>query len=344
MSATTYVGLVRDHSASMDGLQKGAAADYNLTIAGIRQSVLDEGHPAIISVVECGVGPMGRYRLVEEGVPAGKIQNITSYSTSGSATPLWDSVGAAIQACRDAAKRNGDLDREDTAFLIMVITDGEENRSTQWTAASLSAEIRRLQATDRWTFAFRVPRGSKRVLTGLGIPEGNVIEWEQSEKALSQSTQATVSGVQSYFKGRASGARSSSSFYADVSSLTKTEVKEALTEIKYGIQTAKVRPSEDGMAIRDFCVSRFNDYTPGGALYELTKSEKVQGHKRIAIREASTGKFYTGPAARQLLGLPDSGDIRLVPSHNGGKFDIFVQSTSFNRKLVGGTTVVYLKV
>lgn len=339
---TTYIGLVRDHSVSMSDLRRGAAQDFNTTVESIKQSVLDEGQPAKISVVECGVGPLGKVRVMEQGVPVGRIEPIVNYVTSGNSTPLWDSVGAVIQECRDAARRDNALDAPDTTFLVMIITDGEENSSRQWTSRSLAEEFRRLQNTDRWTFVFRVPRGSRQSLSRLGIPDGNIMEWEQTERALAQSTQATVSGVQNYFRAVKSGQKSSTSFYADASKLSTTEVKQALTEMN-GVKAARVQSHENGSAIREFCMERFGEFAPGHALYQLTKPEKVQDYKTIAIREIATGKFYSGPSARQLLGLPPYGDIKIVPAHMTGRFDIFVQSNSVNRKLVGGTTVVYVR-
>jgi hypothetical protein len=50
--------------------------------------------------------------------------------------------------------------------------------------------------------------------------------------------------------------------------------------------------------------------------------------------------MYSGSDARTLIGLPTSGNARLHPG-NHGNYDIFIQSTSINRKLVGGTGVLY---
>jgi hypothetical protein len=342
MANTTYIGVVRDHSASMTRVVKGAIADYNLTIDGIKDSVLNEGQNARVTVVECGVGSYAKVVLKEHGVPVGRVAPLSSYPTSGNRTPLWDSVKKAIEACRQAAVDNHDDEHEGTAYLLMVITDGQDNTSAT-TASQMSREIKSLQETGRWTFVFRVPVGYKRALVSLGIPDGNIIEWEQTTKALETSTRATVAAVQSFFKGRSAGVKSSNSFYANAANLTESEVKQNLTDITRGVKTAFVSPRENGVSIKDFCLDKFGDFTPGAALYQLTKAETVQDHKTIVIRELSSGKFYTGPSARQLLGLPRDGNIRVIPANTHGRFDIFVQSTSFNRKLVGGTEVVYVR-
>lgn len=53
------------------------------------------------------------------------------------------------------------------------------------------------------------------------------------------------------------------------------------------------------------------------------------------------GQVYTGRAARDILGLPDT-HVRVKPDHKPG-VTIFVQSTSYNRKLIGGTRLLILR-
>jgi len=81
----------------------------------------------------------------------------------------------------------------------------------------------------------------------------------------------------------------------------------------------------------------------GCAYYQLSKSEKVQASKQIAIRDQVTGKIYSGIAARTMLGLPSGSEVRLAPSHtlqNGSQYEVFIQSSSVNRKLAGGTSIL----
>jgi hypothetical protein len=98
-------------------------------------------------------------------------------------------------------------------------------------------------------------------------------------------------------------------------------------------------PSET--AIQPFVENKIGFYHPGSAYYQLMKKEKVQFHKAIAIVDKATQKVYAGPQARQVLGLPDL-DVTVVPG-NHGNYDIFVQSTSNNRKLPRGTKLLHLR-
>ena len=61
----------------------------------------------------------------------------------------------------------------------------------------------------------------------------------------------------------------------------------------------------------------------------------------VALRVKSSLKVYSGQDARDMLGIGGAvGTVRLVPGDHG-KFDVFIQSTSVNRKIPAGTEVMY---
>jgi hypothetical protein len=102
-----------------------------------------------------------------------------------------------------------------------------------------------------------------------------------------------------------------------------------------------ILPVHHDSAIKDYVISRGLKYTIGKGFYQLTKSEKIQAQKQIAIREKRTGKVYWGDAARDLLGLPRDMEVRVKPNVNP-EYDVFVQSTSVNRKLIRDTDLLVL--
>lgn len=78
----------------------------------------------------------------------------------------------------------------------------------------------------------------------------------------------------------------------------------------------------------------------GRGFYEFTKKETIQAYKEIVILDKETGDMYQGAAAREVLGLPE-GSVDIKPTYDREKYSVFVQSTSNNRKLIGGTTFLY---
>lgn len=335
-----YVGFSRDHSSSMSGLASSAKKDYNLNIDTIKSAALKEDIDTIVSVVECGYSrtiTTGGVRRAVVNSSVSMLKPLEDYPTPGYATPLFDSVNELISVLSTVP----DADDPNVSFLIMVITDGEEN-SSKISGLSLAAKINQLQKTDRWTFTFRVPSGSKRrLLLNLPIPEGNVQEWEQTERGYAASTDATTRSVTNYFTARSTGLRSTSKFYADAADINTKQLKQRMTNISSEVRIFPVPFNQDGIAIKGFV--DFNTKKPlqlGQAFYQLSKPEKaVQGYKVIVIRDKDSGEVYAGQSARDLLGIPSGGTISLNPG-DFGKYEIFIQSTSTNRKLVGGTSLL----
>jgi len=338
-----YIGFSNDHSGSMQNIARAAARDFNATVSVIKQAALANNIDTIVNVVQNGIRTARDTAAVVRQVVNSNIHVLNpipegSYVANGAGTPLFDSVGELIELMSSVPDAND----PDVTFLVFVTTDGGENHSRKWNGHRLGQEIQRLQQTDRWTFVFRVPRGHARHLTSKGIPEGNIQEWDQSDRGMQVSQQATAQAFNDYYTGRTKGVRSTSTFYSSLKNVSTAEVKAALKDISAEVTMWPVLSTENGAEIRPFVEKRLNKpMLKGSAFYQLMKTEsKVQDYKMICIREKKTGLMYYGPAARQLIGLPASGDVRLHPGDHG-EFDIFIQSTSVNRKLVAGTQVMY---
>ena len=338
-----YIGISRDHSGSMSSISRAAARDYNDNIASIKEASQANNQDTIVSVVECGYGDTAEVRrdIVNSNVTALKPINEYDYSARGRGTPLFDSVGELIELFEKVP----DSSDKDVSFLVMIVTDGAENASRKYNASSIALKIRQLQETDRWTFVFRVPRGGRSHLVRLGIPDGNILEWDQTQRGVQVASAATRDAFTNYYTARSAGATSTKKFYADLSNVTSKDVAVAMRDISSEVMLWPVSLKDDGTAIRDFVETRLNGdpLLKGAAFYQLVKTEKeVQDHKRLIIRDKASNAIYEGAAARQMMGLPTYGTIRLAPD-NLGQFDLFIQSTSVNRKVDKGTQVLYWK-
>lgn len=336
-----YLAIVRDHSMSMMTLAKAAMNDYNSNIEIIRKASEENDIETFVSTVMCGIGPgNGRVEVDFEKTYITDVPYMLSYITNGGSTPLFDSVGK----CIDILEKSPNLKKPDVSAMVMVITDGEENSSTQWTGNALGGRIRELQATDKWSFIFRVPRGSKKRLTAIGIPEGNIIEWDQTEAGLAYSSAATQAAFGSYYNDRKTkGITSTRGFYVtDAANITSKDVKQNLRDISKEVKIWNVDHLDNDMAISRFCELKLKKpMTKGCAFYQLMKHERnVQEYKMICIQDKKSRAVYAGVAARDLLGLPQFGNISLSPGDHGN-YEIYIQSTSLNRKVKQGTNVLY---
>lgn len=340
-----YVGIVRDHSGSTSHISRPLMEDYNTVIGAVKAASEKEDIDTIVSVVKCGVGNAGSVEREFVNSSVARLKPLTDYISDGDYTPLFDSIGEII----DILEKSPDAQSPDVTFLVMVVTDGYENHSSKWNGRQIGDRITRLQTTDRWTFTFRVPYGNKYALTNLGIPVGNIEEWEQTERDMHRTTGITGQSVSNYFTGVRSGVGASTSFYADAKNVSKADVKSTMTNISAEVRIWPVNPLDaprygKAIEIAPFVEKKIGDrYVRGSAFYELVKTEKVvQATKLIVIRNKKDGTVYAGQSARDLLKLPTQGSIKLSPGDHGD-WTIYIQSTSSNRHLPIATTVLYWK-
>ena len=335
-----YIGISRDHSASMTPLRLPAAKDYNNFISDVKNAAINHGVDTIVSVIKCGVGDCAENirDVINSSVAAVKPlpETVRGYEASGSGTPLFDSVLMLIEDLEKVPDANS----QDVSFLVMAFTDGEDNRS--YRKRELFEKIRRLQLTDRWTFVFRVPNGYKSNLVSLGLPEGNILEWDQTAKGVEIATKHTSQAIEAYYTGVKSGVRSTDKFFTNLDKKeVRAAIKTSMTDISNEVTIWNVKPSENDMQIRAFIENKGINYQKGKAFYQLTKPEKaVQDYKVIVIKDKKAGKTYAGAVARDLLGLPHVGTAKVSPGDHQG-FDVYIQSTSVNRKLPEGSRVLY---
>lgn len=327
-----YIGISRDHSGSMFSLANAAMGDYNESIQAVKDASGVNNIDTIVSVVR------HEGRIVREVVNSNvsQLKPLAKYTTPGNSTPLFDSVAELITLLQNAP----DARDPEVSFLVMAITDGQDN-SSRISGKALGQTISQLQSTDRWTFVFRVPHGYKYELQRMGIPEGNIQEWDQTVQGLREATVVTQSAISNYYGNVSRGIRSTTSFYSDLSGVSSNQVTATMADISKDVNIYPV-PQRSG--IESFIALKTKkEYVTGTAFYQLTKTEKaVQRYKLIVVRNKNTGKVYAGQHARDLLGLPTDRTIRLIPGDHG-QWDIYIQSTSRNRILLPGTTVMYWK-
>lgn len=333
-----YVVFVNDHSGSMGILAEAARRDYNETTGSLKKISIEENQDTIVSVIEVSGSKGSDNRVTVLNSSISVLKPIERYRTGGG-TPMFSGVEQAIKICESVP----DFDDENVSFLIYTTTDGEETEKRHF-GPTLGKMIKERQASDRWTFAFRVPRGAASDLARLGIPEGNIMEWDQTARGMAQAQASSQEAFRGFYAARSAGQRSSGTFFANLANVSSADVKAVMEDISTRVQLFPVSASDHEMQIRDFVEIRCLNGLPmkkGAAFYQLTKSEdKVQASKKIIIRDKSSGSIYYGDAARQMLGLPSYSDVRLKPA-DLGNFDVFIQSTSVNRKVQSGSQILY---
>lgn len=336
---TNHVGLVIDNSASMQSVAGPARRAINAIIDELRTSAEKTGQDTRVTLMLFG-DSVGRPQFYN--ADASMLKQFEHYHPDASGTALWDAVGSATQWLQ-----RGAIPGDDNAFLLIVVTDGQDNCSIQYPSRNpvhLQHLIKQLNSTDRWTFTFQVPPGGTRAITErLGVPEGNVREWEQSARGTEEVATYARSGLVSYFATRSAGGTKMDNFYrkTDLTGVSHRDLARNLDDLSGRFKIIKVAEKDDGAAIRPFVElkAKMLSYVTGCAFYQLTKTEDVQPQKAVLIMPKGTDKIYGGQQARDMIGIGQGSTVKVTPGDHAG-FDVFVQSTSINRKLVGGTRVL----
>ncbi|MER6026230.1 vWA domain-containing protein [Streptomyces sp. NPDC001851] len=264
-------------------------------------------------------------------------------------------VGGMTALLAAALKSQGELAQTaqlygDHSFLTFILTDGQENASHRCPDAparnprELVKAVAELIETqeDNWTLAVLVPdQMGKREAMQCGFPKDNIAIWDAtSTQGLAEAGQVIQQATEKFMVGRTRGIRGSRAvFSTGAEAVNQDTIKAAgLTPVKPS--QYELIPVTREAGIRDWVIECGHTYRTGGAFYQLSKSEKIQAKKQIAVLEKKTDRVYTGPEARALLGLPDV-EVRVKPDHNDD-FTIFVQSTSVNRKLIPNTRLMLM--
>ena len=94
-------------------------------------------------------------------------------------------------------------------------------------------------------------------------------------------------------------------------------------------------------AIKPFVLRSGAMFQKGHGFYEFSKPEEIQAYKEIVLMDKQTGDMYTGDRARELAGIKDHVKGKKQQPPPSDKWIMFIQSTSYNRKLVTGTKFLY---
>jgi hypothetical protein len=329
MQNKQYIVFINDHSASMANLKSAAIKDYNTNIQAVVNAANQEKLDTIISVIAFGFDHNTVRRTVVNSNPH-VLLPIIKWVTQAN-TPLYDAIADAIKLCKSLP----DAAEDHVSFLLMITTDGHENNSRLNTKDILQ-EIQRLDK--RWTIVCRVPPNSPN-LSLIGIPKGNIQEWNITSEGMAKATQANEQALTSFFKQRIHGITNSSSFYSSVKNVN-TNLLEDITS-KVSLYVVPDKTQYDRTEIMPFILEHRMKFFKGSSFYQLIKTEaRVQPKKLLLIRDRSTGKVFAGDSARDMLGLSKIQNVRLHPGDHGN-YDIFIQSMSHNRLLPRGSGVLY---
>lgn len=142
----TELVFILDKSGSMGGLETDTIGGYNSMLEK-QKSVDGECHITTVLFDN-------NYELLHDRIDIKAVSSISDkeYAVGGS-TALLDAIGRTIHKIGNAQKHTADDYRAEKVMLI-IITDGEENSSCEYSADMVKAQIERQKKNHGWEFIF----------------------------------------------------------------------------------------------------------------------------------------------------------------------------------------------
>ncbi len=205
--------FVQDHSGSMSADAGNGSArsqlamnNYNEQLAKIQRESSEV--ETTISIIEFD----DRVQEYAETTLAQNIKPMLTWWTGGS-TALRDAIGESI--VKGKSLISGDSDK-DQSVLVIVLTDGEENDSKEWTDEQIKKEIKYLEDSGIWTFTFMGGElQANEAITKMGFLGNNTMYYTANDEGFKMSAGKTMSGLDKYYTVRKAGETQVDDFFVD---------------------------------------------------------------------------------------------------------------------------------
>jgi len=209
----THVVFLLDKSGSMGKIRSQAVEYYNEQRQQIIENSKDQDITVSLFTFNSNVF---EHELL---VPANELPEITleNYVPNGG-TAWYDAMGYAITKLQEITEAD-----ENTAYLIVSITDGKDFNSRYYGTPQDASPLRKLisecECSKRWTFSYLgcSKANLDHVAKEVGIPLANMGLWNaESETTAAASLQRSTVRSKNFYAARAAGQLCSVNYYSDV--------------------------------------------------------------------------------------------------------------------------------
>lgn len=206
----TYAFLILDKSGSMGYCLVPTIMGFNEQIQTIKSESKDNGEwfVSVITFNQKVDAPAENWCVSAEAV---EEINETTYVPNGS-TAMLDAVGSTLARIKASTPYTD----PNVSYLIVIISDGQENASREYNWSSVGELVQELQATKRFTFTYMGANQDLGVINNaLHIPAGNMANYRSDAVGTACALHAHSSGTREYMKARRRGLAAVESFYSD---------------------------------------------------------------------------------------------------------------------------------
>ena len=155
--------IVMDRSGSMSSIRDDAVGGFNEFVAEQSKMTADV-HLSLVMFNH-------EYKMVYDDIPISGAGDIGKKYRPHGMTALYDAVGRAIDGTGRKLSQMQDHERPDKV-IVVIITDGMENASRDYTAEDVRKRVRHQEENYSWEFVFLGANiDSFAVAGGIGIQQ-----------------------------------------------------------------------------------------------------------------------------------------------------------------------------
>ena len=121
-----------------------------------------------------------QYEIMHNGTRIGYVPLLTTrtYVPRGS-TALFDAIGRTINEVKSRISRTEDQKKIPDNVIVAILTDGEENASTEFNLPQIESMIKKQIEQDQWNFVYLSADPKAFEDAGkMGIARNNVVRFE----------------------------------------------------------------------------------------------------------------------------------------------------------------------
>ena len=171
MKTKIYNLIILDESGSMQSIKKAAIDGMNETVQSIRSAqTKHEDQEHFVTLITFN---SEKIKGIYNCVPAAEVKELTEDEyIPNCCTPLYDAMGCALNELRPRIK-------PEDKVLVTIITDGEENSSSEYDSPAIKALVEELKEAG-WIFAY-IGANQDAVYVAQTISVTNVMNFQATE-------------------------------------------------------------------------------------------------------------------------------------------------------------------
>lgn len=186
----THIVVVLDRSGSMRGLKADTIGGFNDFLAK-QQEVKGKGTLTMVHFAD-------DQRFIEDMSPLENLKALTNetYDPSGSSTALLDTIGRTINRIENTL--NG-LEQKPDKVVFVIITDGQENSSREFSRSQIMEMIKRHEDEMDWDFVF-IGANQDAIAEGsnMGVRATNSLNYDASHLGVKCMYSSLTSNMTNY--------------------------------------------------------------------------------------------------------------------------------------------------